>query len=180
MLGNDDSQLVKECLRGDRSAFESLVDRYQKVIFNVVLRIVGDTEDAQDIAQSVFLKVYENLRSFNPRYKFFSWIYRIAVNESINNLHAKRLTVDLDENVAADTKPVDESFHDDQMVQRLERALMRVKIEHRAVLVLRHFQDLSYREIADVLKIPEKTVKSRLFSARQDLKEILSPKTAEP
>lgn len=179
MSGSDDPKLVKQCLRGDRSAFEILVDRYQKVVFNVVLRMVGNTEDAQDIAQSVFLKVYENLGSFDPRYKFFSWIYRIAVNEAINYLHAKQSTVKLDENIAADGKTVDESLHDNEMVQRLERALMQIRIEYRTVVVLRHFQDLSYREIANVLNVPEKTVKSRLFSARQDLKDILSPKTDE-
>ena len=178
MSGSDDLKLVEQCLGGDGTAFETLVDRYQKVVFNVALRMVGSAEDARDIAQSVFLKVYENLGNFNPRYKFFSWMYRIAVNEAINYLHAKQNKVDLDESIAADGKPVDELLQDDQMVQRLERALMLMKFEYRTVLILRHFQDLSYREIADVLDIPEKTVKSRLFSARQDLKDILSPTTA--
>ncbi len=179
MSDNDNSELVKQCLRGDRSAFEILVDRYQKVVFNVALRMVGNTEDAEDIAQSAFLKGYENLGSFDGRHKFFSWIYRIAVNEAINYLHAKQRTVKLDEDIPAGGKAADELVHDDQMVQRLERALRRISIEHRAVLVLRHFQDLSYSEIANVLNIPEKTVKSRLFSARQELKDILSPKPAE-
>lgn len=179
MLNTDDPKLVKQCLRGEPKAFETLVDRYQKVVFNVALRMVGDPEDAQDITQSVFLKVYENLESFDSQYKFFSWIYRIAVNESLNYLQTKKTTDELDENLVAGGKPQDDSFHDDQMLQSLERALMRISFDQRVVLVLKHLQGLSYREIGYILDIPEKTVKSRLFSARQGLKEILSPKSAD-
>ena len=79
----EDRELVEKCCDGDRAAFTELVDRYQKTVFNTALRIVGDPEEAEDVAQSAFLKAYEKLDSYKPQYRFFSWIYRITVNESL-------------------------------------------------------------------------------------------------
>ena len=179
MSSADDPELVKQCLRGEPRAFETLVDRYQRVVFNIALRMVGAPEDARGITQTVFLKVYENLESFDSRHKFFIWICRIVVNESLNYLRVKKTTDQLDENVVAGGKPQDEPLQDNQMLQSLERALMNMSFDQRVVLVLKHFQGLSYRDIGHILDIPEKTVKSRLFSGRQDLKEILSHKIAD-
>ena len=84
MTDVDDVTLVRRCIDGDNVAFESLLDRYQGRIFNAVLRMVHDWDDARDLTQTVFVKAYENLRRYDPKYKFFSWIYRIAMNESLN------------------------------------------------------------------------------------------------
>src|SRR5262245_26712646 len=92
----EDAELVQACRQGDDDAFGALVDRYQKPIFNVALRMVGDSEDAKDIAQTVFLKAYENLANYDSRFKFYSWIYRIAINESINHLHRRDRVEPLD------------------------------------------------------------------------------------
>ena len=84
MNEKDDAVLVRECLQGNPQAFGILVDRYQMVIFNLAYRICNNYNDADDITQTVFIKVYENLRKYKSRYKFFSWLYRIAVNEALN------------------------------------------------------------------------------------------------
>lgn len=170
----DDAELVRDCLRGDAQAFGVLVERYQKAIFNAAIRMVSDFEEARDISQNVFLKAYENLPSYNPRYKFYSWIYRIAVNESINHLH-KRARVEPMGVVEPESRHrgPDQTFSDGELEKVVQEALMTLKTEYRSVVVLRHFLECSYEEMSDILQVPEKTIKSRLFSARQALKDVL-------
>jgi RNA polymerase sigma-70 factor (ECF subfamily) len=124
----------------------------------------------------VFVKAYENLERFDPQYKFFSWLYRIAVNESLNALEQKKRFEGLDGNDLAAETP-DEK--DDEAVdeeRRIQDGLMLLSVDQRAVIVLKHMQGLSYREIGQILDLPEKTIKSRLFSARQTFKDILRKK----
>ena len=173
MKETDDTLLVRQCLEGKSEAFEAIVDRYQNVIFNLALRMSNDSDDAEDIAQTVFIKAYEGLVSFNPRYKFFSWLYRIAINESLNYASLRRQHETLDESVISNDKPADEKYCDFELSHTIQNALMELALDYRIILVLKHFQDLSYSEIAYVLEIPEKTVKSRLFTARQSLRTIL-------
>ncbi len=168
-----DSRLVRECLQGDRKAFEEIVDKYTKPVFNVAFRVIGDADEAEDITQSVFVKAYENLSKFNIQRKFFSWLYRIAINEALNAKNARKPGESLGESVQSDEKNPYEVLHDKQRCQTIEVALRKLSDDYRVVVVLRHFQELSYSEIAEILQLPEKTVKSRLFSARQQLREIL-------
>jgi len=102
MSDQDDELLVRRCLGGDRGAFEVLVDKYQGPLFNVALRMTQVYADAEDITQSAFLKAFESLSSFKPGRKFFSWLYRIAVNESLNFLRAKRHLEPLSEETAVE------------------------------------------------------------------------------
>lgn len=169
----EDQALVRRCLEGDRGAFEQLVDKYHKTVFNVAFRMLNDTDDAADVTQSVFLKAFENLATFNARFKFFSWLYKIAVNESLNYLSRRRPHDQIDEGLPAVDKSPDERYGDLERSERIQEAMMEMGLDYRVVIVLNHFQDLSYREIAYVLDIPEKRVKSRLFSARQLLKDKL-------
>ena len=125
------------------------------------------------MAQTVFLKAFENLDRFNPKYKFFSWIYRIAVNESINQLKKRGRTEPLAETLAASTRGPEELMESGRISRELQGVLMSIQEDHRAVIVLRHFSECSYREIGEILQIPEKTVKSRLFSARKQMKQRL-------
>jgi RNA polymerase sigma-70 factor (ECF subfamily) len=169
--GSDDSALVERALAGDLTAFSTLVERYQKVVFNVALRFLQDADDAEDVAQSVFIKIYERLSSFDRRLKFFSWLYRIAVNESLNALRQRkpmeRVTEQeqgpgtFDEVERADTARV------------IDEVIQLLTADQRAVIILRHYEALGYDEIASILNITEKKVKSRLFSARQTLRELL-------
>jgi RNA polymerase sigma-70 factor (ECF subfamily) len=173
MAGSHDASLVDQCLQGDRRAFETLLDRYQRTVFNVVYRIVRDIEDAQDVTQSSFVKAFENLRSFNPKYKFFSWIYKIAVNESLNFLNQRKRTIELNEEVVSQEDDPEGSLANMELTEKINDCLMKLSPEYRVVIVLRHFQDLPYHEIGQILDLPEKTVKSRLFAARQALRRHL-------
>jgi RNA polymerase sigma-70 factor, ECF subfamily len=179
MSENDDLEIVRKCQDGDRKAFELLVDRYQKQIFNVALRMTKNYADAEDIAQTTFVKTYESIRSFDPKYKFFSWIYRIVVNESLNHVHQRKYTEELNEEIVAPEKTLEERFDEDQTSARVQDALMQMKEDHRTVIVLKHLQGLSYEEISEILEIPEKKVKSRLFTARLVLKDVLLSKGLE-
>lgn len=172
-MEHNDNLIVRKCLNGDTEVFSSIIDKYQKPIFNVAYRMVHNYDDAEDIAQSVFIKTYENLRSFNPKYKFFSWIYRTAINESINYLNKQSKKETLDEYHHIKGKTVEEYFDNIEISERIDNALQLLEINYRTVIVLKHFMDFSYREMGEILDIPEKTVKSRLFTARQILKDLL-------
>jgi RNA polymerase sigma-70 factor (ECF subfamily) len=174
MRERDDTVLVEQCLKGDKRAFEALVLRFEKPIYNLALRMVRVSEDAEDITQTVFIKAYEKLESYNPAHRFFSWLYRIAVNESINFCKRNRRTEEYESGVTASVKhTAEEHYRAGQLEEDIGDAIGRLKIDYRLVIVLKHYHDFSYKEMSDVLQIPEKTVKSRLFTARQQLKSIL-------
>ncbi|MFQ5602075.1 MAG: RNA polymerase sigma factor [bacterium] len=175
MIEPSDNDLVKVCLKGKIAAFETLIERYQKPIFNLAFRMLNDYEDAQDVAQTVFVKAFEKLATFNFRFKFFSWIYRIAVNESLNVINQRQQIEQLDHNLnlISEEKSPAEHYQNRELNRKIQMALMNLKIDYRAVIVLRYFEEFSYNEMSYILEIPEKTVKSRLFSARQQLRKIL-------
>jgi RNA polymerase sigma-70 factor, ECF subfamily len=177
-MSPEDADLVRECLEGDAGAFGALVERHQRAIFNAALRMVNDAEDAKDISQTVFLKAYENLATYDPQYKFYSWIYRIALNESINFLNRRNRSEPLDEESKSDGIGPEDSFARLELGRMVQDALMVLTPEYRAVIVLRHFMSCSYEDISQIVQVPEKTVKSRLFTARQQLKDLLSQRGA--
>lgn len=164
-----DRLLVKRFLEGQGDAASGLVDRYQRRLFNVALRMVENVQDAEDVTQAAFANAFLKLRSYDPRHRFFSWIYRITVNEALNTLKRRRRVVPLEDELAIPSSgaAADRAAEDED---RIGKALMSLKPDDRAVVVLRHFVSFSYQEIADVLEIPVKTVKSRLFTARERLK----------
>jgi RNA polymerase sigma-70 factor (ECF subfamily) len=172
MDSGDDVELTDRCLHGDPQAFEPLVKKYERVMFNVALRMVGNYEDARDIAQTTFVKAYENLGTYDPRYRFFSWIYRIMRNECLNFLQRRKTHQPLDPSLASPANPQEEvGAH--ELSHTVQVALMRLPADYREVVILRHFVELSYREMSAELRVPEKTVKSRLYTARQRLAELL-------
>jgi RNA polymerase sigma-70 factor (ECF subfamily) len=173
MNREDDHILVRQCLQGDQKAFEEIVERYHKIVFNVVLRVLNDVEDAADVTQTVFLKAYESLGKFSERYKFFSWLYKIAVNESINTLRQRKQAQGIDSGIISTEKNPEEAYGEVELSEKIQDALMKIGLDYRVVIVLCHFQELSYDEISYVLDLPEKTVKSRLFTARKMLRDIL-------
>lgn len=171
-----DEVLVERFRSGDRDAFTALVVRYQRPVFNAAWWVLKSAEDASDVAQNVFLKVAERIEDYDPQYRFFSWIYRIAVNESLNALRRHGREEPLDDEVDVPGPEGDDperKLHDAQLTGRLRSAMARLPTNDRTVLVLRHFSELSYQEIAQVLELDEKTVKSRLFEARQRLRGML-------
>jgi RNA polymerase sigma-70 factor (ECF subfamily) len=169
-----DLELIERCRRGDRKALLQLVEGYQRAVWNAAFRILGNRDDAADVAQTTFLKVFEHLDRYDAAHKLFSWIYRIAVNEAIDQLHRRRQFADIDDERAADTAGPEEDTGTARLSRRVQEGLMELPEDYRAVLVLRHFSECSYEEIAAILRIPEKTVKSRLYSARQLLRERLA------
>ena len=168
----DDAALVNRSLAGDAAAFETLVTRHQRALYTVACRMLGNKEDAADALQGALIKAYEHLDSFDPRHRFFSWIYRIVVNECLNMLRARRPEDVLNPALAAVGTPFDAAAASERATQ-VQQALMHLTTDARTVIVLRHFGDLSYDEIAETLGVPSKTVKSRLHSARQKLGEQL-------
>jgi len=170
MTKPDDFQLIERCIAGDREAFEMLLVRYEKPVFNAAFRMLHNREDASDVTQTVFLKVYENFDSFDPSRRFFSWVYRITLNESINWLQKRNRLEPLEQEPADSGKSPDEEAASAATNARIQAALMTINTDYRTVVVLKHFLGCSYMEISEILEIPEKTVKSRLYTARQLLK----------
>lgn len=162
----DDQTAISRCLAGDSAAFETIVARYQQVLFTVALRMLGDDEDARDAAQNTFVKVFEKLGTYDRRRRFFSWMYRILVNECLNvrrRPSVARGGLDEDTIQHRDTDAVETA----QKREAVSKALLDLPPAYREVIVLRHFAALSYEEMSDAIGIPLKTVKSRLYSARQ-------------
>jgi RNA polymerase sigma-70 factor (ECF subfamily) len=172
----DDGALLARYRKGDQQAFAELVVRYQRPLYNAALWIVRKPEDASDVTQIVFLRVAERLDEYDPKHKFFSWIYRIAVNESLNLLRRSGREDELDDETDfAANEAVDPAWQIVQAEQsrRIQAAMRKLKANDRMVLMLRHFSELGYEEIADILAVDVKTVKSRLYEARQRLRGLL-------
>ena len=164
---------VERCRQGDLEAFGELIDRYERPVFHAVLHMVANVEDAKEICQQVFMKAFEHLSTYDPNRRFFSWIYRMAINESINHLKARRSFEPLSERLREPRPTPAEHYEAAEQSNHLQKAVARLEENYRAVVILRHFLHLSYREIGTVLDVPEKIVKSRLFTARQLLRQAL-------
>lgn len=176
MESDDDKELLARFRSGDKAAFTELVKRYHKPIYNAAFWVLRKAEDASDVTQVVFLKVVERLDDYDPKYKFFSWIYRIAVNESLNLLRRNGHEDELDDEAEFEGPASDSPewrLDSAERSRRLQGAMMKLSTTDRTVLTMRHFSECSYLEIAQVLAIDEKTVKSRLFDARQRLRGLL-------
>ena len=163
-------ELVKQCLAGDRLAFGELLRKYEKPVYNVAYRIVGNLDDAADITQTVFLKAFEKLDTYNPKHRFFSWIYRIAINEAINQNRILQRQQPIEGNEPMAPGGPESECEASDLSDRIQGSLMQLNENYRSVIALRHFAGLSYSEISDALDVPEKTIKSRLYSARQLMK----------
>jgi len=165
-----DGQLVLRGQQGDRQALGELVDHYHGAVFRLAFRMLGSREDAADVTQSTFLSAFENLQSYRPEYKFFSWIYRIGVNEALDFRRRRQGTEYLDESLPDQSAGPELVARHGELRKEIQAALMQLNDDQRAVIVLRHFSECSYGEIGEILALPEKTVKSRLFEARRQLK----------
>jgi RNA polymerase sigma-70 factor (ECF subfamily) len=171
-----DGDLIARFLKGDRSAFDALFLKYQDYVYNIVYGIVGGSEEARDITQEVFVQAFRSLTSFRGGARFATWLYRIAVNRAVDGARSDkgRRWMPFMETLRATPDPSDSpeqvlDRHEEQgMVQK---ALMKVPIQHRDVLVLRYYQDLSVEEIAEVLGCSVTAAKVRLHRARNHFKE---------
>jgi len=150
-----------------------LVSHYQQPVFNAAYRILGNLDDAADATQTVFLKVFEHIADYDEKFKFFSWIYRIAVNECLNQVKKRRKQESLDDDEVSPWQGPAEELDSKWLAKRVQDALMFLGDDYRTVVVLKHISACSYQQISEILQLPEKTVKSRLYSARQLLKKAL-------
>lgn len=163
-----DEQLVERFRGGDRRAFDVLVERYRRPVYNAALRVTCHREDAREVAQAVFLKVLEHIDDYDPSHRFFSWIYRIALNEAVDVLRRRQREQPLDDDFDAPGGDDPHArFETAETALRVRRALRALSVDDRTVLTLRHYAEFGYRDIAQILAIDEKTVKSRLFEARR-------------
>ena len=169
-----EEQIVIECiLAGQVDQFKILVTKYQNPVFRLILKIVGNYDDAKDLTQDVFVKSFESIRQYKPQYKFFSWIYRIAINEALLFVKRKKNFRPI-ENFTDLACHLSEQTSDYEYREKLlNLAINELSESYKSVLLLKYYSDLSYTEMAETLNIPEKTVKSRLFDARKMLKDKL-------
>lgn len=178
-------KLVERSKGGDLTAFEDLVLMYQKRIYNLSFRMMGNEEDACDMTQEAFLKAFKSIRKFNSKSTFGTWVYRIAVNTCIDELR-KRKKVKLypivhNDNLRGDGSRLivdtgdlpEERIERRETAEQVQRAINNLAKEHKAVIILRDIQGRTYSDIADILKLNIGTVKSRISRARQSLKEEL-------
>ena len=181
-----DTVCIERVLEGDPSAFGPLVERYQGRIYAVVYGMVRNREDARELSQEAFVKAYRNLERFRFNASFYTWLCRIAMNVSIDHLRRQKLrrTEVFDEGIAArdDDGVISLAHHRNDPGRNLERKRLRERImsamdelpdDQKQVVVLREIEGLSYKEIAEVMDIPEGTVMSRLFYARKKLQSAL-------
>lgn len=183
----EDRAWIQAALDGDRQAFAALVERYQERVYGICYGILQNRDDAWDAAQEAFVKVYRNLHRFDGDSAFYTWLYRITHNLSIDHYRAKRRrrAVDLEdhrgaEQALAEHRPQLSGDPEHNRARRelhevLHRAMDQLSDKHRAIIVLREVEGLSYEELAEVLGIQKGTVMSRLFHARKNLQALLGP-----
>ena len=173
----DDTRLVQAALGGDKDAFGGLVQRYQDRVFNTLLRVLGSREDAREVVQDAFVQALVKLDTFRGDAKFYTWLYRIAMNLALSHRRRRRPTDSLDaaKDYAGEEPVSHQPTAAEEMIQRerasqLQQALLQLNDGHRQILVLRELESCSYETIAAILDMPVGTVRSRLFRARIQLK----------
>ncbi len=177
-----DGQLITKVLAGREDGFEELVRRYQRPIVNYVFRMLGNYDAALDVTQEIFIKVYNSMARYSAEYKFSTWLYKIAHNAAIdhlrrNNNHTQSLEMESEDGtyqIQFESKrpsPEQEREHSEWR-KEIETVVKRLPTGYRELILLRHNQDLSYDEIAEVTNLPLGTVKNRLFRAREMMREM--------
>lgn len=179
--GIGDAECVKRVQRGDIDSFEVLVRRYEKAIFNLAYRLLGNYDEAAEVAQDVFLSAFKSIHQFRGEANFSTWLYRIGLNhastrrKSLTNTQRRQLPLDGTEVIADSAVDPAKNVEDKEIQQRVQHALNSLDAEDARIILLRDLQDIPYEEVAAMLDIPIGTVKSRLHRARRALKTSLAP-----
>lgn len=171
MTTGEEQKIIEKIIAGELDQFRILVEKYQNPVFRVIYKIVGDYEDAKELTQDVFVKTFESIRQYNSGHKFFSWIYRIAINNALLFVKRKKSFLPIEEIPYQIAEQMPDYEGRDHL---LAQSISELAENYKTVIILKYYSDLSYADIAEMLEIPEKTVKSRLFDARKILKEKLS------
>ncbi len=174
MNAPSDRDLILQARRGEAGAFGELVTRYQTGVFNVCYRILHERGEAEDLAQESFIRAYDRIHTFDIEREFGPWIRRVAANLCLNHLESQKVTVELDDERDADFAQLPEAAQEvRERSEQIRNALASLPANYRLVVELRHYQEMSYDEIAAQLNIPLSDVKSYLFRARKILAEKL-------
>lgn len=176
----DDAQLIDETLRGRSAAFGQLVEKYQDRLYNTIVHVVGNGEDALDVVQDAFVQAFLKLESFQHSSTFYTWLYRIAFNTAASQRRRKHPVLSVEQTrETSGQEPVDGQSGPSEHLEQLERsrqvqqAIAGLSEEHRAVVVLREIDGCCYETIAEILNLPVGTVRSRLHRARLQLRDQL-------
>jgi len=168
--------LVARAQQGDRKAYGELVVRHRQGVVNVIYRMSGDPDLAEDVAQEAFIRAWVNLPRYRPHAPFRSWVYRIATNAALDHFRRRKETIDIDSlPLPAGGHGPEALVEEKTRAEAVQKAVLALPAASRSVLVLREFEGFSYREISDTLEIPIGTVMSRLNYARKSLAEMLKP-----
>jgi RNA polymerase sigma factor (sigma-70 family) len=184
----EDDKLVAAAVEGDESAYAQLVDKYQRALFYHIAKLVKDKEQIEDLVQEAFMKAFGNLKSYNTDYAFSTWLYRIATNHSIDYLRKRKLqTLSIDEPQKTKDGELEVQLPDDSYVtdrdiirkqrkQIIHKSIENLPEKYREVIRMRHMEEKSYQEIAEILDLPLGTVKAHIFRAREMLYKSLKDK----
>jgi RNA polymerase sigma-70 factor (ECF subfamily) len=188
MTPSDDRQLIERCRNGDPEAFDELVRRYERQAYNLAYRLSGNYDDASDVVVEAFVRAFQGLHTFRGDANFGTWLHRVVVNTFLDMRKRSRgrQHLSLEEQIELDGDTLTRQIEDtapgpQELVEQeereevLQRAIAQLSPERRILIVLYHFENLSYEQIAQMLKLPVGTVKSRLNRARLALREILEP-----
>jgi RNA polymerase sigma-70 factor (ECF subfamily) len=184
MMSNEEQAWIEEAREGDQRAFGRLVQAYQKPIFNLTYRMLGNAQEAEDAAQETFLRAYSSLRQYQPEHKFSTWLFAIANHHCIDRLRKRRVSfISIEDNPVLENMSGDTPLPERQALLReqsaeMQKLLQALEPEYRMPLVLRYWEEYSYEEIAETLEITVAAVKSRLFRARQQVAKLYSEREA--
>ena len=180
-----DFELVRKAKSGDGRAYEILMEQYHDAVFNIVYRMVRNKQEAEDLTQETFIKAYNSINLFNEEYAFSTWLFKIATNHCIDFFRKRKLkTYSMDEPVqykedeikheyASDDPTMEHRMIDSEKSRLIREAINKLPEKYRMAIILRHHEEKSYDEIAQILNLPLGTVKARIFRAREMLKKHL-------
>ncbi|MBB4634930.1 sigma-70 family RNA polymerase sigma factor [Longimicrobium terrae] len=184
-----DHELVTRAQQGSEKAYRELLGRYERPVFSIIYRMIRDREQAEDLAQETFVRVFNHIDRYDPKYKFSSWIFKIATNLTIDHIRRKELnTVSIDGSrnattaeqieataitiISPDENP-EELLEAKELGEEIEEAIGRLRPEYRAAILLRHVEGREYQEIAEIMALPLGTVKTYIHRGRNELRETL-------
>lgn len=176
LAGLGEADLVRECLAGRREAFDVIVERHRRQVYQLCYRFCGNHEDASDLAQEVFIRAFRGLKTFKGQASFGTWLYRIGVNVCLNRVTAKSPVlepIDARQHVDTVTESPSERVMRDERAAQVRAAISKLPAKQRAALVLRIYDELSHRQIAEILQTSVGAVKANFFHALGNLKKIL-------
>jgi RNA polymerase sigma factor (sigma-70 family) len=184
----EDSRLIKSALKGEQTAYRAMMKKYHDQVYNLLYRMIHEKSEVEDLTQEAFIKAFQSLHNFNEEFAFSTWLYKIATNNCIDYIRKKKLaTFSIDKPIESkdseytfeipdSTYEPDKSLIARQRSKVLEDAINSLPEKYRAVILMRHTEDMDYQEIADQLKLPLGTVKAHIFRAREILYRKLKKK----